>query len=83
MLCKRGASRIHAGRRIACPPTTLEEEHMSLVVAVPGRALVRLEHLLVDVNGTLSKRGNLVPGVIERMAAARQVLDVRLISADT
>ncbi|HEY7222001.1 MAG TPA: hypothetical protein VH561_00020 [Micromonosporaceae bacterium] len=56
---------------------------MSLVVAVPGRALVRLEHLLVDVNGTLSKRGNLVPGVIERMAAARQVLDVRLISADT
>ncbi len=38
---------------------------------------------MLDVNGTLTDRGVLLPGVRERIAAVREVLDVRLLTADT
>lgn len=56
---------------------------MTLVVEIPGSATLRLEHLLLDVNGTLTMRGELVPGVAERLAAIAEQLEVRLLSADT
>jgi len=42
-----------------------------------------LEHAVFDVNGTLTRDGQLVPGVVERMHALRQVLTVHLLTADT
>lgn len=56
---------------------------MTLVVQVPGLPALRLEHLLLDVNGTLTDHGVLLPGVRERLAALRDLLDVRLLTADT
>ena len=56
---------------------------MALTVHVPGHAELRLEHLLLDVNGTLTDRGALVDGVAERLAALAGMLEIRLLSADT
>jgi soluble P-type ATPase len=56
---------------------------VTIAVDIPGRGALRLEHLLLDVNGTLTQRGKLVDGVVERIARLRGALDVRLLSADT
>jgi soluble P-type ATPase len=56
---------------------------MTVVVPIPGRAELQLEHLLVDVNGTLTNRGALMDGVQERVAALRDDLSIHLVSADT
>ena len=56
---------------------------MTLSVSIPGRAELRLEHLLVDVNGTLTDRGVLIDGVDERLGRLSDTLDIRLVSADT
>lgn len=52
-------------------------------VDVPGRGSLRLAQLVLDVNGTLSRDGALLPGVPRRIAALRGLLEVRLLSADT
>jgi soluble P-type ATPase len=56
---------------------------VALLVEVPGQPVRRLEHLLLDVNGTLTDRGVLLPGVAERVAMLLPVLRVRLLTADT
>jgi P-type E1-E2 ATPase len=52
-------------------------------VEIPGNATLELEHLVLDVNGTLTDRGELLPGVAERLATLDAVLDLHLLSADT
>jgi soluble P-type ATPase len=42
-----------------------------------------LEHLVLDVNGTLSWRGELIDGVAERVEAISASLTVHLLTADT
>ena len=56
---------------------------MTLTVAVPGLPDLQLEHLLLDVNGTLSNRGALIEGVETRLDRLRDTLAVQLVSADT
>jgi soluble P-type ATPase len=56
---------------------------MALAVPIPGLDDLQLEHLLLDVNGTLTNRGELLDGVEARVAQLRQTLDVQLVSADT
>ena len=56
---------------------------MPVDVAVPGREPLHLRHLLLDVNGTLTRRGVLLPGVAERVRKLTGDLDVRLLTADT
>lgn len=52
-------------------------------VPVPGGADLRLEHLVLDSNGTLSDRGRLIDGVAERIGRVAAELDVHVLSADT
>jgi P-type E1-E2 ATPase len=52
-------------------------------IDVPGRPSLQLEHLLLDVNGTLTNRGELIDEVVPRLRALQQALDVHLLSADT
>ena len=52
-------------------------------LAIPGRETFRLEHLVLDVNGTLALDGILLPGVTERLATLRQALALHLLTADT
>jgi soluble P-type ATPase len=56
-------------------------------VAVPALAhrlaLRGLDHLMLDVNGTLTNRGALLPGVETSINDLRPMLSVHLMSADT
>src|SRR5438128_8220874 len=54
-----------------------------LEVDVPGWQWLRLDQLVLDVNGTLTCDGVLLPGIREQVAAVRSILEVRLLSADT
>ena len=56
---------------------------MTVAVSIPGHGDLRLEHLILDVNGTLTNRGELLDGVEERLVRASRALDIRLVSADT
>ncbi len=56
---------------------------MTIVVEIPGESTLELEHLVLDVNGTLTDRGALIEGVRERLAAVGAKLVPHLLSADT
>ncbi len=50
---------------------------------IPGRGLIRLEHLVSDVNGTLAVDGRLMDGVASRFPALGDRLQLHLLTADT
>lgn len=50
---------------------------------IPGRGLIRLQHLVCDVNGTLAADGQLLEGVKPRLASLRDRLTLHLLTADT
>jgi P-type E1-E2 ATPase len=50
---------------------------------VPGLGSYRLEHLVMDVNGTLAVDGQLIEGVAEKIAALHDQLTIHLLTADT
>ncbi len=54
-----------------------------LEIVIPSRDWLRLEHLVLDLNGTVALDGALLPGVRERVARLRRDLTVHLVSADT
>ncbi len=56
---------------------------MTLAIPIPGGEDLRLDHLMLDVNGTLTSRGALLDGVTARVARLLPVVDVHLVSADT
>ncbi|MGH2993762.1 MAG: HAD family hydrolase [Solirubrobacterales bacterium] len=56
---------------------------MTLRREIPGAGSFELEHLLLDVNGTIANRAHLIEGVEERIALVREQLEVHLLSADT
>ena len=52
-------------------------------IDIPGKGLLRLEHAVFDVNGTLALDGELLPGVAERLAALGERLTLHMLTADT
>ena len=52
-------------------------------VKVPGRGTHRLEHLVLDVNGTMAVDGLLVEGVAQRLTELRRSIEVHMLTADT
>lgn len=50
---------------------------------IPGFGILRLEHLVCDVSGTLSIDGQLVEGLARTLRALRDRLQLHLITADT
>jgi P-type E1-E2 ATPase len=54
-----------------------------LRVAVPGAGELSLEHLVLDANGTLTDRGELIAGVEEAIGRLRGRLALHVLSADT
>lgn len=54
-----------------------------LEVDIPGRGSYRLEHLVLDFNGTLALDGRLLEGVAERVGKLAGVLEVTIATADT
>ena len=50
---------------------------------IPGRGVLRLQHLVTDVNGTLAVDGHLVEGVASSLLALGDRLRIHLLTADT
>jgi P-type E1-E2 ATPase len=56
---------------------------MTLRVDIPGRGSLELEHLVLDLNGTLTDRGRLISGVESRLQDLAAAIELHLLSADT
>lgn len=54
-----------------------------IAIEVPGFGALRLEHLVLDFNGTLAVDGALLPGVAKRLAALAPQLSIHVLTADT
>lgn len=52
-------------------------------IEIPGWTMLGLQHLVLDVNGTIAKDGQIIEGVAERLDALRAKLDLHLVTADT
>lgn len=52
-------------------------------VAIPGRSMLALEHLVFDYNGTLACDGELIPGAPERLARLAAQVQIHVVTADT
>jgi P-type E1-E2 ATPase len=52
-------------------------------IRIPGANPLQLQHLVLDVNGTIAKDGHLVEGVTELLDELRTKLDLHLVTADT
>jgi soluble P-type ATPase len=52
-------------------------------LTVPGFGALRLEHLVLDYNGTLAVDGRLLPGVRDALTALAEELVIHVITADT
>lgn len=50
---------------------------------IPGRDDLELEHLVLDLNGTLSDRGDLIDGVAAALTSLARDLEIHLVTADT
>jgi P-type E1-E2 ATPase len=50
---------------------------------IPGVGELELAHLVLDLNGTLSDRGELIDGVATRLAGLARDLELHLVTADT
>jgi P-type E1-E2 ATPase len=50
---------------------------------IPGASDLELDHLVLDLNGTLSERGELIDGVAARLAGLARDLELHLVTADT
>ena len=54
-----------------------------LELAIPGRPMIAATHLVLDINGTLTTDGELLPGVADRVEHLKQRVRVLLLTADT
>jgi P-type E1-E2 ATPase len=52
-------------------------------INIPGRGLLRLEHLVTDVNGTLAIDGQLIAGLAKQISALSDRLTIHMLTADT
>jgi P-type E1-E2 ATPase len=52
-------------------------------IQIPGRDVHRIQHLVLDVNGTIAVDGQLIEGVAERLAELRDSIQIHLLTADT
>jgi P-type E1-E2 ATPase len=54
-----------------------------LEIEIPGWKSLRIAHVVLDLNGTLTQGGDLPDGVEPRLARLRDVVMVHLVTADT
>ena len=52
-------------------------------LSIPGIGIVRLEHLVCDVNGTIALDGKLIDGVSRAVGLLRDRISIHILTADT
>lgn len=50
---------------------------------IPGRGVLDLQYLVLDLNGTVALDGQILPGVASRLTALSEQLTIHMLSADT
>jgi soluble P-type ATPase len=56
---------------------------MMIEIDIPGNKILRLEHLVLDYNGTIAFDGALIDGVKDSLTELSQMLTLHVITADT
>jgi soluble P-type ATPase len=54
-----------------------------IAVDIPGYKRLRLQHLVLDYNGTLALDGRLLPGVADALRRLHRTLELHVLTADT
>jgi P-type E1-E2 ATPase len=54
-----------------------------ITISIPGFAMLRIEHLVLDYNGTLAVDGRCLPSVRPRLRALARRLELHVVTADT
>ena len=54
-----------------------------LAIPIPGADRLRLQHLLLDFNGTIAFDGRLIEGVAPRLSALADILVIEVLTGDT
>lgn len=54
-----------------------------IVVEVPGKSNLQLDHLVLDYNGTLALDGEMIAGVRERIETLANQVQIHVVTADT
>lgn len=54
-----------------------------ILLDIPGQGVLELEHLVLDLNGTIALDGEVLVGVPQRLTALSESLAVYLVTADT
>ena len=52
-------------------------------IVIPGGATLKIEHLVLDYNGTLALDGELIKGVLERLKLLAGSVQLHVLTADT
>ena len=52
-------------------------------IFIPGRGNIIIEHLAMDMNGTVALDGNMLPGVSKRLDYLKDSISIHLLTADT
>ena len=60
-----------------------ETGHEVIRITVPGRGSHTIEHLILDLNGTISVDGRIVRGVKEKLRRLSEALEITVVTADT
>lgn len=50
---------------------------------IPGRGIIEINHLVCDVNGTITRDGILIPGVKDALEKLSKQVQIHLVSANT
>ncbi|MCD7991928.1 MAG: ATPase P [Clostridia bacterium] len=54
-----------------------------IIIEIPGREPLRIDHVVLDYNGTVAVDGLLLKGVVERISRLREHVEVHVLTADT
>lgn len=54
-----------------------------MTLNISGMEQIELKHLVLDYNGTIAINGDLIQGVVERLAKLSSQLEIHVITADT
>jgi soluble P-type ATPase len=60
-----------------------EGRNRVILITIPGKGDYTIEHLILDLNGTISLDGRIIEGVRDRLEKLSQKLDITVVTADT
>ena len=52
-------------------------------MTIPGRGIIKINSLVLDVNGTIALDGALLPGVLEKLRLLKDRVDIFMVTSNT